>query len=200
MDLLVPDTHTRNTTGPTDMLSRRGLLRAGAGLLLLPMAGGMAEVAEAASRLNGRALAFEHLHTGETLTIVYKVGRHFVPSALSRLQTLLRDFRTGEKHAMDPALYDMLWRIREDTDASRPFEIVSAFRSPRTNALLRGRSRQTGVAEHSLHLKGQAIDICVTGTPLQALQQAALDLKAGGVGYYPQPGFLHIDTGRVRHW
>jgi uncharacterized protein YcbK (DUF882 family) len=176
------------------------LLRAGAGLVLLPVAGGMAEVAEAASRMNGRALSLEHLHTGETLSIVYKVGRHFVPSALSRLQHLLRDFRTGEKHTMDPALYDLLWHIREDTRATRPFEIVSAFRSPRTNALLRRRSRQKGVAEHSLHLKGQAIDICVTGTPLQSLQQAALDLKAGGVGYYPQPGFLHIDTGRIRHW
>ncbi len=200
MDLWLPDTDHRGHRNSGSTLSRRRLLRAAAGLVLLPIAGGVTEAAEAAARINGRTLSFEHLHTGETLSIVYKIGDRFVPSALSRLQHLLRDFRTGEKHAMDPALYDMLWKIREETAANRPFEIVSAFRSSRTNALLRNRSRQKGVAEHSLHLKGQAIDICMTGMPLKDLQQAALDLKAGGVGFYPQPGFLHIDTGRVRHW
>ncbi len=145
-----------------------------------------------------RELRFSHLHTGETLTAEYLQGGRYVPDALAAVKHLLRDFRTGEAHEIDPALLDVLFDVRHRVATRRSFEVISGFRSPRTNAALRAKSE--GVAAHSLHMSGRAIDIRLGDVPLAALRRAALALGAGGVGYYPASNFVHLDTGRVRAW
>ena len=152
----------------------------------------------AAARADSRALQFAHLHTGERLAVEYCTSGSYVPDALTAVNTLLRDFRTGDVHAIDPTLLDLLFDLRERTGSARPFEVISGFRSAQTNAALRRRSH--GVAAGSLHMQGQAIDIRVGDVPLDSLRQAALALHQGGVGYYPASNFVHVDTGRVRTW
>jgi uncharacterized protein YcbK (DUF882 family) len=152
----------------------------------------------AAGRADSRALHFTHLHTGERLAVEYCTGGEYVPDALAAVNTLLRDFRTGDVRAIDPALLDLLYDLRARTGSSRPFEIISGYRSPATNAALRRRSH--GVASSSLHMRGKAIDIRVGDVPLAGLRRAALALGEGGVGYYPASNFVHVDTGRVRAW
>ncbi len=145
-----------------------------------------------------RALGLRHLHTGETLSVEYAVGGVYEPAALAAVNRLLRDFRTGDVHPIDPGLLDLLHRVARTLDTRQSFEVISGYRSPTTNAALRRRSE--GVAARSLHMVGQAIDIRVGGVPLAALRAAALDVKGGGVGYYPTSNFVHIDTGRLRQW
>ncbi|MBP7778655.1 MAG: DUF882 domain-containing protein [Acidobacteria bacterium] len=145
-----------------------------------------------------RALGFRHLHTGETLSVEYAEGGRYLPDALAAVDRLLRDFRTGEIHPIDPGLLDLLHGLARRLDTRQSFEIISGYRSPTTNAALRRRSE--GVAAHSLHMVGQAVDVRVHGVPLTRLRSAALDLKSGGVGYYPVSNFVHVDTGRVRQW
>ncbi len=145
-----------------------------------------------------RALGFRHLHTGETLSVEYAVGGRYLPDAMAAVDHLLRDFRTGEIHPIDPGLLDLLHGLARRLDTRQSFEIISGYRSPTTNAALRRRSE--GVAAHSLHMVGQAVDVRVHGVPLTRLRSAALDLKSGGVGYYPVSNFVHVDTGRVRQW
>jgi uncharacterized protein YcbK (DUF882 family) len=145
-----------------------------------------------------RALSFVHTHTSERLSLEYFRGGRYVPDALSALNRLLRDFRTGEQRAIDPALFDLLHRLQQRTSAARPYEIISGYRSPATNATLRQRSE--GVASGSLHMSGRAIDLRVGDVPLARLREAAVDLRLGGVGYYPGSNFVHVDTGRVRVW
>ncbi len=178
--------------------TRRRVLTYMAGAAALPMLS-LPELAEAAMKKNARLLAFNHLHTGEKLAVVYRIGGDYVPKAMQQLRHLTRDFRTGDMHNMDPNLYDLLWQLSRDVTTTQPFEIVSAFRSPQTNQALRSRSRHSGVATRSLHMDGAAMDICLADVKLVELRDAALDLKAGGVGYYPE-GFIHVDTGRVRRW
>lgn len=189
-------------------LQRRRLLRAamgGAALLAMP---GIAEAAlvhpraksKSKSKLAARALTFNHTHTGERLSLVYRVGDHYVPDAMKRIAYLMRDFRSGQAHPIDPKLMDLLWQVQHSLKVDEPFQIISAYRSPGTNAMLRGRSAHTGVAKDSLHLKGQAIDISLPGIALADVRDAALDMKKGGVGFYPDSGFVHVDTGRVRRW
>lgn len=145
-----------------------------------------------------RRLDFQHLHTGERLRVDYHDGRDYQPDALAAVNRLLRDFRSGEVGAIDPALLDVLHALARLTGSAAPFQIISGFRSPDTNAALRRRS--DGVAERSLHLTGRAVDIRVAGVALAQLRGAALSLRAGGVGYYPGSDFVHVDTGRVRAW
>lgn len=145
-----------------------------------------------------RSLGLRHLHTGETLTVDYAVGEAYLPDALAAVNRLLRDFRTGDIHPIDPGLLDLLHRVAGLLDTHQSFEVISGYRSPRTNAALRRKSE--GVAARSLHMVGQAIDIRVAGVELVTLRAAALDLKGGGVGYYPASNFVHVDTGRLRHW
>lgn len=178
--------------------TRRRVLTYMAGAAALPMLS-LPELAEAAMKKNARLLAFNHLHTGEKMAVVYRIGGDYVPQAMQQLRHLTRDFRTGDMHNMDPNLYDLLWQLSRDVSTTQPFEIVSAFRSPQTNQALRSRSRHSGVATRSLHMDGAAMDICLADVKLAQLRDAALDLKAGGVGYYPE-GFIHVDTGRVRRW
>ena len=145
-----------------------------------------------------RALRFTHTHTSERLAIEYFSGGSYMPDALRTMNYFLRDFRTGDVHEIDPELLDLLYRLARVTATSKPFEVISAYRSPATNEMLRHRSE--GVAAGSLHMNGQAIDIRLADVPLPRLRQAALDARRGGVGYYPASAFVHVDTGRVRMW
>lgn len=145
-----------------------------------------------------RALSFAHLHTGERMTVEYFCADRYLPDALSAINHLLRDFRSGEAGTMDPSLLDVLHRLRQLTGSREPFEIISGYRSATTNAELHRRS--AGVASGSLHMTGQAIDVRLADVPLTRLRDAALSLRAGGVGYYAASNFIHVDTGRVRAW
>jgi uncharacterized protein YcbK (DUF882 family) len=145
-----------------------------------------------------RSLAFDHLHTGERLEVEYFSGGTYLPDALRAVDRLLRDFRTGDVHTIDPALLDLLHGLTGSTGSRRPFEVISGYRSPATNKMLRSRSE--GVAAGSLHMVGQAIDVRLADVPLAKLRKAALALRRGGVGYYPASDFVHVDTGRVRAW
>jgi len=145
-----------------------------------------------------RSLSFHHLHTGENLRVDYWVDGGYVPGALASLNHLLRDFRTQRQVEIDPKLFDLLYALRRRLDTAAPFRIISGYRSPATNAMLHRVSG--GVASHSLHMDGMAIDISLANRGTAEVYRAARSLKAGGVGYYPKSGFVHVDTGRVRYW
>ncbi len=145
-----------------------------------------------------RSLSFYHTHTGQALSIVYYANGEYLPHALDRVDDYLKDFRNGAEHRIDPALLDVLFDLRQRTGTRKPFEVISAYRSPETNTMLR--SRSGGVAERSMHLQGQAIDVRLADVRLDRLRQVALEMKRGGVGFYPESQFVHVDTGRVRHW
>jgi uncharacterized protein YcbK (DUF882 family) len=145
-----------------------------------------------------RRLRFVHTHTGESLATEYFDGTSYVSDALADVNHLLRDFRTGEVHVIDPALLDLLYALQERADHDAPYEIISGYRSPATNAMLRGRS--SGVAEHSQHLLGKAIDIRLGGYATRSLGEHARALGRGGVGYYAVSDFVHVDTGSIRFW
>ena len=152
-----------------------------------------------AGALSGpRELKFLHTHTGEKLVVEYAGRDGYISDALTTVNHFLRDFRTGDVHAIDPGLLDLLYRVNDATQSTRPFEIISGYRSPATNAMLHLRSE--GVPAHSLHMVGQAIDIRLADVPLKSLREAALTLHGGGVGYYPKSNFVHVDTGRIRFW
>lgn len=155
-------------------------------------------VAAWASAAECRSLSFVHTHTGETLSCVYFAAGSYEPATLERVNHFLRDFRTGDVHPIDPGVLDILFALRVRADRDDPFHVISGYRSPKTNAMLRGRSR--GVAEHSLHMQGRAIDVRLPGFPTRALRGLALDMRRGGVGYYPASDFVHLDTGRIRSW
>ena len=152
----------------------------------------------AAADLSSRALMFRHTHTGETLTAEYFDAGRYLPDALAAINHHLRDFRTGDEHAIDPALLDLLHRLAAVTSTAKPFEVISGYRSPKTNHMLRRAS--TAVAASSLHMVGKAIDIRLADVHLPDLRGVAVGLRRGGVGYYPQSDFVHVDTGRVRTW
>jgi uncharacterized protein YcbK (DUF882 family) len=145
-----------------------------------------------------RSVSFVHTHTGERLTAEYFAGGEYQPDCLSRVNHLLRDFRTGEVHPIDPALLDILFELRLRARHTAAFEVISGFRSAATNALLRRTTE--GVAQHSMHLVGRAIDVRLEGFPTAHLHTLARSLARGGVGYYPASDFVHVDTGRVRFW
>ena len=145
-----------------------------------------------------RAVSFKNLHTDETLEAVYWDRGDYVPDALEAVNKVLRDFRTGEVHPIEPRLLDVLADLRASSGSTAPFQVVSGYRSPATNAVLREQSAE--VAKHSLHMDGQAIDLYLDDVALDRLHDAAMDLSRGGVGYYPATGFIHVDVGPVRHW
>lgn len=174
--------------------SRRGFLGAATGAVV----GLLAPRLTSAEAMAPRVLRFNHLHTGEKLAVEYWKGGVYESEGLGVINRLMRDFRTGDVHPIDPALLDQLHDLADLTETRRPFEIISAYRSPATNAALR--SHSNGVARGSLHVKGQAIDIRLADIPLTQLKRAALASRRGGVGYYPGSNFVHIDTGRVRTW
>ena len=148
--------------------------------------------------LSERSLSFLNLHTGEALKTVYWQTGAYLPSSLDDINRVLRDHRTNEKHEIDPKLLDLLCDLRLRLDTRESLQIISGYRSPITNAMLR--SHGGGVAAGSLHMEGRAIDIRLPDVPLASLRDAALDLGRGGVGYYAMSNFVHVDTGRVRRW
>lgn len=176
-------------------LPRRRLLLQTVALLAAPALGSSRA---AAAKLPLRTLAFRHTHTGEALSFDYSPGASLVGASWQRVVWFLRDFRTGEAHAIDPGLLDQLYALTLTTRTQAAFEVISGYRSPATNEMLR--KHGGGVAVHSLHLEGRAIDIRLAGTRLEQLRDAAASLRAGGVGFYPESQFVHIDTGRVRRW
>ncbi len=177
------------------VLSRRGFVRGG---LVFTAAAVVAPGRLLADARQERVLSFAHTHTGERLNVAYFADGGYLPEGLARLRSFLRDFRTGDEHAMDPALFDQLHDLQLATGTRSPFQVISGYRSPATNALLR--EHGSGVAGHSLHLEGRAIDVRLSDVGTRALRDAALELRRGGVGYYAVSDFVHLDTGRVRRW
>lgn len=169
------------------------------GLLATPLAlPGTAALAASGQDARDYRLSFLHTHTDEHLQLAYRDTEGYIVSALDRINWLMRDFRTGEVQPMDPRLLDLLHAL-ENCCGNGTFEIISAYRSPATNGMLR-RTGGGGVARRSLHMEGQAIDIRLSGTPCSELRDAAIALGRGGVGYYPAENFVHVDTGPVRSW
>ena len=145
-----------------------------------------------------RSLSLYNLHTGESLRTTYWEQGVYHPEALAEINHVLRDFRTDETHAMDVALFDLLHDIRNKTGSNKSFNVISGYRSAKTNAMLNHTTQ--GVAKKSLHMVGKAIDINLPGFDLTHLRKIAMLEKQGGVGFYPKSNFVHVDTGRVRHW
>ncbi len=181
--------------------SRRFFLRRSAQLALVGATLPMALRPARAAMADARSLMLDHTHTRERIDLVYAMGEQYVPQALGSLNHFLRDHYSGEVGQMDPELFDLLHGIRRAlaSQTQLSYQIISGYRGPITNERLRT-TRGGGVAKHSLHLEGKAIDIRLPGVPLAELRDAALSLQAGGVGYYPRDQFVHVDTGRVRHW
>ena len=147
---------------------------------------------------DARQLSFYHTHTRQNLDVVYYQNGEYVDSALAEINRFLKDFRTGDIAEMDPRLLDVLYDLRNELGSDETYEVISAYRSQKTNEMLRGKSG--GVARNSQHLLGNAIDVRLRGTKTAALRDKALEMKRGGVGYYEKSDFVHLDTGRVRRW
>jgi uncharacterized protein YcbK (DUF882 family) len=177
---------------------RRRLLFEMAAPVALALLGPLTPREAEAARRKERRLAFHHLHTGETLETTYFADGAYQEGELRRASWLLRDWRAKRARAVDPGLLDLVWATRERLGTAAPVHVVCGYRTPETNAMLRRRGE--GVARASLHLKGMAVDLRVPGRPLRQVRAAAAGLKGGGVGYYPRSDFVHLDTGRVRHW
>jgi uncharacterized protein YcbK (DUF882 family) len=151
-----------------------------------------------ANAAGGTRIAFLNLHTNEHLDIEYFRDGEYVADALARIEHVLRDFRNGEVHAIDPALMDYLVEVAAKLDKEARFSVISGYRSPETNEKLHERS--SGVAQHSLHMQGRAIDVRMAGVDCADLASGAENLRRGGVGYYRASNFVHLDTGAFRTW
>ena len=147
---------------------------------------------------DARQLSFYHTHTQLNLDVVYYENGEYVESELAKVNRFLKDFRTGDVAEMDPKLLDILYDLRNELGSEGTYEVISAYRSPKTNEMLRGKSG--GVARNSQHLLGNAIDVRLRGTKTKQLRDTALEMQRGGVGYYEKSDFVHLDTGRVRRW
>jgi uncharacterized protein YcbK (DUF882 family) len=145
-----------------------------------------------------RALGFYNTHTGESITTVYWAEGDYVHSGLEEIAVILRDHRSGDVHSIQKELLDLLYVLQMKVGCSNPYKVISGYRSPATNAKLRKHS--TGVAKRSYHMQGKAIDIRLPGCDLDQLHRVALEVKAGGVGYYGASDFIHVDVGPVRRW
>jgi uncharacterized protein YcbK (DUF882 family) len=178
-------------------IDRRAFLRNTA-LASLSLTGAAAAGAAARPGSPSRSLSLIHTHTGERLTATYSDVNGYVPEALGRINRFLRDFRTDEVHAIDVRVLDILHDLQIMTGHEAPYEIISGYRSPRTNAALRRNS--TGVAEHSFHMQGRAIDVRLADFSTSELHALARTLGRGGVGFYPRSDFVHLDNGPVRFW
>jgi uncharacterized protein YcbK (DUF882 family) len=143
-------------------------------------------------------LSFVNTHTGDTFADAYWESGNYIPDAMAAINNVMRDHRSGEVHEIDPRLLDQLHTLKAQVGGAAPYQIISGYRSPATNAALHAAS--DGVATRSLHMDGRAIDIRMGGVALPRLRDAAIAMQAGGVGYYEASDFIHLDTGRVRRW
>ncbi|MES5485089.1 DUF882 domain-containing protein [Bradyrhizobium sp. INPA03-11B] len=170
------------------------------GLTALLLLAGAGSVHDATALNQTRTLSFHHTHSGEDLTVTFKRDGRYDEAALKQLNHFLRDWRSQDETVMDRHLFDILWEVYRDVDGKQPIQIISAYRAPATNAMLRRRS--SGVARHSQHMLGHAMDFFIPGVPLEQIRYAGLRLQRGGVGFYPTSGspFVHLDTGGIRHW
>lgn len=179
--------------------SRRRFLKAGLGvctLLASPMA--IPSVQAAMKRPFEKKLSFLNLHTGERTRATYWANGRYIPEGMRAINHVLRDHRTGDRYTIDPDLFDVLYLLQHKLGTRQEFHVISAYRSPATNAKLA--EQNGGVAKNSMHTHGKAIDIRLPGRKLSDLRTAALSLQMGGVGYYPSSNFVHLDTGHVRTW
>jgi uncharacterized protein YcbK (DUF882 family) len=178
-------------------ISRFGL---GLSLTTLLVIAAGSSVKDATALNETRTLSFHHTHSGEDLTVTFKRNGRYDEEALKKLNHHLRDWRSQDSTTMDRRLFDILWEVYRDVGGKQPINIISAYRSPQTNAMLRRRS--SGVARFSQHMRGHAIDFFIPGVSLSEVRAAGLRLQRGGVGFYPSSGspFVHLDTGSVRHW
>lgn len=170
------------------------------GLTALLLLAGAGSVHDATALNQTRTLSFHHTHSGEDLTVTFKRDGRYDEAALKQLNHFLRDWRSQDETVMDRHLFDILWEVYNDVGGKQPIQIISAYRAPATNAMLRRRS--SGVARHSQHMLGHAMDFFIPGVPLEQIRFAGLRLQRGGVGFYPTSGspFVHLDTGNIRHW
>jgi uncharacterized protein YcbK (DUF882 family) len=146
-------------------------------------------------------LAFFNTHTGENLKTLFCCEGEYVPASLEQINYILRDFRTNQVKPIDLNLLELLYDLNGELGSAKPFHIISGYRAPQTNAMLRAKGgATTGVASHSLHMDGKAIDIRIPGVRLTTLKETATRMRRGGVGYYPASDFVHVDVGRVRYW
>lgn len=147
-----------------------------------------------------RILTLNNMHTGESLKAEFFNGLSYNPEELVRLNHFFRDYRANEITRIDPKLFEQLYRLQRMLGNRKPVQLISGYRTIATNNMLRGRGAHTGVAKHSYHTLGRALDFHFEGVPLKSVRTAALQMRRGGVGYYPRSNFVHIDTGPVRHW
>ena len=177
------------------MIARRDFLRMAAGA-----AATMAAPAALAIPVSNedRILRFMNIHTGEKLTATYWAGGDYITEELAAVERLLRDHRSNEVGTIDQSLLDMLYSLQHKVEKPGTFQVISGYRSSSSNAKLHRTT--SGVAKRSLHMQGKAIDIRLPGVQLKQLRKAAIAMKTGGVGYYPDSNFIHVDTGRPRHW
>lgn len=170
------------------------------GLASLLLVAGAGAVRDATALNETRTLSFHHTHSDENLTVTFKRDGRYDEEALKQLNHFLRDWRSQDQTTMDRHLFDILWEVYRDVDGKKPIQIISSYRSPATNAMLRRRSE--GVARFSQHMLGHAMDFYIPEVPLEQIRYAGLRLQRGGVGFYPTSGspFVHLDTGSIRHW
>ena len=170
------------------------------GLTSLLLLAGSGSVHDATALNETRTLSFHHTHSDEDITVTFKRDGRYDEEALKQLNHYLRDWRSQEHTTMDRHLFDILWEVYRDVDGKKPIQIISSYRSPATNAMLRRRS--SGVARFSQHMLGHAMDFFIPDVPLEQIRYAGLRLQRGGVGFYPTSGspFVHLDTGSIRHW
>jgi uncharacterized protein YcbK (DUF882 family) len=177
------------------------------GIATTPTAAAASEAPESAGTVSSAGeqevyrLRMHHLHTGEDIDVVYRIGDHYLPNAMAKLDHFLRDHRTEDMKDYDPREFDVLHSVLEKLHRPNAvIDIVCGYRTPWSNHFLRTRAAVTGVAQHSQHMLAKAIDIRIPGVSTAALRDAAMSLHAGGVGYYPVSQFVHVDVGPVRHW
>jgi len=170
------------------------------GLTSLLLIAGAGTVHDATALNETRTLSFHHTHSNEDLTVTFKRDGRYDEEALKKINYFLRDWRSQDQTTMDRHLFDILWEVYRDVDGKKPIQIISAYRSPATNSMLRRRS--SGVARFSQHMLGHAMDFYIPEVPLEQIRAAGLRLQRGGVGFYPTSGspFVHLDTGSIRHW
>ena len=188
----------KNSEVAPALISRRKLIKIGLAAAVPALIPGAAMAAIHLIPKRSRSLSLYNLHTGETLKTTYFADGEYIAGALAQVNFILRDWRENEVKPIDPGLLDLLAGIHRRLETKEPFQIISGYRTPRTNAMLHFRTE--GVAVHSLHLDGKAIDLCVEGRSLKNVRRAAMSMLGGGVGYYPHTGFVHVDTGRIRFW